>query len=327
MTVALCCPDKFRGSLTAAQAAAAMADGLRATGAEAIELPLADGGEGTLDVLLSAREGRRLRTRVTGPLDAPVDAEWGLLADGTAVIEMARASGLHLTNGRNHPLKAHTRGTGELLREAARHGARRALVTVGGSASTDGGLGAAEALGWSLHGLEVTVACDVTTRFTAAAEIFGPQKGAGPGEIATLTHRLTEYARRHSVPDIPGAGAAGGLAGGLAALGAKLRSGFEAIAEAVGLDAALERADLVVTGEGALDRTSLDGKVVGGVLARTAKPRAVIAGYVEPGLPVDPEVTVRSLIALAGTADRAIAEAGRFVREAAATLAVAEAAA
>src|SRR3954470_18290541 len=119
---ALCCPDKFRGSLSAAEAAAAMAAGLGEAGFATSELPLADGGEGTLDVLLAARKGRRLTTRVTGPLGDPVDADWGLLADGTAVIEMARASGLALV-ARNDPLRADTRGTGELLQAAATHGA------------------------------------------------------------------------------------------------------------------------------------------------------------------------------------------------------------
>src|SRR3954451_3142964 len=119
---ALCCPDKFRGSLIAAQAAAEMGAGLRSNGIHATELPLADGGEGTLDVLLAARKGRRITTRVTGPLGAPVDADWGLLTDGTVIIEMARASGLALVET-NDPLRADTRGTGELLLAAAAHGA------------------------------------------------------------------------------------------------------------------------------------------------------------------------------------------------------------
>ncbi len=224
----LCCPDKFRGSLTAAEAAAEMAAGLRAGGIAATELPLADGGEGTLDVLLA--NGRRLTTRVTGPLGDPVDADWGLLDDGTAVIEMARASGLALVE-RNDPLRADTRGVGELLLAAVAEGATRAIVTLGGSASTDGGLGAAQALGGSLHGLAVVCACDVDTRFVDAARVFGPQKGATPEQVAELTERL----RALEVPDLPGAGAAGGLAGGLAALGATLRSGFDVVAEAVGL--------------------------------------------------------------------------------------------
>jgi glycerate kinase len=314
--VALCCPDKFRGSLTAAQAAAAIAAGLDV---ETVELPLADGGEGTLDVL----GGQRHSARVTGPLGEPVDAEWRLLYDGTAVIEMARASGLALTYGRNDPLRADTRGTGELLLAAAAHGAARAIVTLGGSAGTDGGLGAVEALGWRLP-CEVTVACDVTTPFVDAARVFCPQKGAGPREIATLTARLEELQARYGLGELPGAGAAGGLAGGLAGLGATLRSGFDVIAEAVALDAAIERADVIVTGEGALDHSSLNGKVVGGVLARTPahKTRAVIAGCVAPGLGIDADVTVRSLTVLAGSPERAIAGAGAYVRQAAATLPV-----
>src|SRR3954452_2270947 len=156
---ALCCPDKFRGSLTAAEAAAEMAAGLRSVGIAADELPLADGGEGTLDVLLAAGAGRRLTTRVTGPLGDPVDADWGLLEDGTAVIEMARASGLALVE-RNDPLRADSTGTGELIRAAAEHGATRAIVTLGGSASTDGGLGAVTALAHQLP-IPVICACDV----------------------------------------------------------------------------------------------------------------------------------------------------------------------
>src|SRR3954453_13609354 len=184
MTTALCCPDKFRGSLTAAQAAAEMAAGLRSVGIAATELPLADGGEGTLDVLLAARRGRRLTTRVSGPLGDPVDADWGLLDDGTAVVEMARASGLELV-ATNEPLRADTRGTGELLQAAIAHGATKAIVTLGGSASTDGGLGAVEALNWRLP-IPVTCACDVETRFTDAARIFGAQKGATTRDIKAL---------------------------------------------------------------------------------------------------------------------------------------------
>ena len=271
---AICCPDKFRGSLTAAEAASEMAAGLRASGIAATELPLADGGEGTLDVLLA--NGRRLTTRVTGPLGDPVDADWGLLADGTAVIEMARASGLALVE-RNDPLRADTRGVGELLLAAARHGATRAIVTLGGSASTDGGLGAVEALDGSLP-LEVVCACDVDTRFVDAARVFGPQKGATPDQVAALTSRLRalEASRTRRAPapraDSPAASPRSG---------ATLRSGFDVVAEAVGLREQLEAADLVVTGEGKLDASSLNGKVVGGVLRLTDKPVAVIAGYVD----------------------------------------------
>jgi glycerate kinase len=314
---ALCCPDKFRGSLTAAEAAAAMAAGLRSTGIAAYELPLADGGEGTLDVLLAARGGRRRTTRVTGPLGEPVDAGWGLLPDGTAVIEMALASGLALVGDDNDPLSASTRGTGELLVEAARQGATRAIVCVGGSASTDGGLGALEALGFKLP-LPVTVACDVETRYADAARVFGPQKGATAQDIETLTTRLRALDERLGVGDLPGGGAAGGLAGGLAALGATLRSGFDVVAEAVGLQAQLDRVDLVVTGEGKLDASSLDGKVVGSVLFNARCAKAVIAGYVDVTL--DTAIQVSSLTERAGSPERAMREAAALVRELASEL-------
>jgi glycerate kinase len=227
---------------------------------------------------------------VTGPLGDPVDAEWGVLSTGVAVIEMARASGLALVDGRNDPLRASTRGTGELIAVARGQGFRRMLVTVGGSATTDGGLAAVERLGWSLQGLELTVACDVESAFLDAARIYGPQKGASTAQVALLTRGLERLADQYrtrtgvDVTAISGAGAAGGLAGGLAAIGAQLVPGFEAVAEAVGLEAALEGAHLVVTGEGRLDISSLEGKVVGGVLGWATDlgvpHAAVIAGQV-----------------------------------------------
>ncbi len=285
---AIACPDKFRGSVSAAQAAGAIARGLRRAGFDpVIEIPLADGGEGTLDALLSARGGSRRRIRVTGPLGAPVEAEYGLLPDGTAVVEMARASGLALVE-RKDPLRASSRGTGELIAAARRGGARRILVGVGGSASTDGGLAAVEALGWSLGGIEVTVACDVDTAFLDCARVYGPQKGAGGAEVELLTRRLASVAATYEqrtgvdVTVLEGAGAAGGLAGGLAAIGAQLEPGFEIVAAAAGFDDALDAADMVVTGEGRLDATSFEGKVVGGVLEWAAElgigHRAVICG-------------------------------------------------
>ena len=272
---ALACPDKFRGTLSAAAAAAAIARGLRSAGIEDVtELPLADGGEGTLDVILAARGGARRSTTVTGPLHDPVDAEWAMLGDGTAVIEMARASGQGLVAvERRDPLEASTRGTGELIAAALRAGATRVVVGVGGSAATDGGLAALQALDWSLGGVPVTVACDVRTMFLDAAAVFGPQKGASAAQVGLLTRRLEHVAGLYrdrlgvDVSSWEGSGAAGGLAGGLAAIGATIEPGFDAIAEIVGLETVLLEADLVVTGEGKLDRTSFDGKVVGGVLA------------------------------------------------------------
>ena len=225
----MACPDKFRGTLSAGAASAAIASGLRRAGYDEVtEIPMADGGEGSLETIRDACGGAFRTTRVTGPLGAPVDAEWLVLPDGTAVIEMARASGRALVTGRSDPLGATTRGTGELLAAARAGGTRRAVVCVGGSATTDGGLGAVEALGWSLRGLEVTVACDVTTTFVDAAAVFGPQKGASPAQVDLLARRLAalldDYRQRTGVDlaDLEGAGAAGGLAGGLAALGARL---------------------------------------------------------------------------------------------------------
>jgi glycerate kinase len=329
---AVACPDKFRGTLDAAAAAAAMARGLRTAGFEdVVEVPLADGGEGTLDALLAARGGSRRRASVTGPLGDSVDAEWGRLPDGTAVVEMARASGLALVSGRTDPLRASTRGTGELIAAAARAGARRIIVGVGGSATTDGGLAAAEALGWSLAGLEVVVACDVDTTFTDAAEVYGPQKGASAAQVALLTRRLEQlvdvYRRRTGVDvaDLEGAGAAGGLAGGLAAIGARLEPGFDVVAQAAGLDHALDRAELVVTGEGKLDVTSFAGKVVGGVLEWAADAgvahRAVIVGQAtdaareEAGVLGD--VQVLALTDRVWQAGEAFAKARTLVEEAA----------
>ncbi|HEV2992907.1 MAG TPA: glycerate kinase, partial [Acidimicrobiia bacterium] len=203
----------------------------------------------------------------------------------------ARASGLALVD-RNDPLRASTRGTGELLAAATRGGARRALVGVGGSATTDGGLGAIDALGWSLGSLEVTVACDVKTTFLDAAAQFGPQKGATDAQVALLRRRLerlaAEYERRTGVDvtTLEGGGAAGGLAGGLAAIGARLEPGFDVVATEAGLEERLDGADLVVTGEGKLDASSFAGKVVGGVLDWAADlgvpHRAVIAGQATP---------------------------------------------
>lgn len=271
----LAAPDKFRGTATAHEAAAAIAAGAARAGWHAVELPLADGGEGTLDVLGG---GNRV-TRVCGPLGEPVEAAWRL--DGkTAVIEMARASGLQLAGGRqrNDPEAATTFGTGELIATALRAGARTIVVALGGSATTDGGLGALEALGALVPfdaGVHVRVACDVTTPFVDAAAVFSPQKGATGDQVERLRDRLegliVAYRDRFSVDvaSLPRAGAAGGLAGGLAAAGAELEDGFSLVAELAGLDRTLARVDLAITGEGRLDATSFAGKVVGGVAARS----------------------------------------------------------
>jgi glycerate kinase len=288
----LIAPDKFRGTATAPEAAAALADGAREAGWDPVTMPLADGGEGTLDAL----GGPNRTSTVTGPLGRPVEAAWRL-ADGRAVVEMARASGLQLAGGaeRNDPLAATSRGTGELIAEAIAAGARRVIVGVGGSACTDGGRGAVEALRAlapldGSRGYLVQVAYDVTTRFLDAPRVFGPQKGATPSQVQLLTERLRGLAAEYledlgvDVRDLPGSGAAGGLGGGLAALGAALEPGLGLIAEVVGLRPAIREADLVLTGEGLLDAQSFDGKVVGGVAqaaAEAAVPWCAVVGQAQ----------------------------------------------
>jgi glycerate 2-kinase len=288
-------PDKFRGTATAAQVAASVATAADRAGWTFSEVPMSDGGEGLLDVV----GGEPRSTLVPGPLGAPVEAEWRLLPgrDGqgpTAVLEMAQASGRALLPhpGGDDPVEADTTGVGLLLLAARDAGASRIVVGCGGSATTDGGWGAVRAVGSpeSLSGVELVVACDVTTRFRAAASVFGPQKGASPAQVALLEHRLDHLAdlyRRElgvDVDAIPGAGAAGGLAGGLAALGARIRPGFDLVAEMAGLAALIGRADLAVTGEGHLDPPSFHGKVPGGVLALATGhcPVVCIVGGADP---------------------------------------------
>lgn len=284
-------PDKFRGTAGAGDIAAAVARAARAAGWQCDEVPVADGGEGTLDALGGANRS----TLVTDPLGDPVEASWRLHR-GTAVIESARASGLELVGGAegNDALSASTYGTGELIAAAVELGARRVIVAVGGSATTDGGLGALRALHpvQRLRGLELVVACDVRTRFVDAAEVFGPQKGATPAEVELLRRRLERlaqvYEQDHGIDVNPleGGGAAGGLAGGLAAVGADLVPGFDLVADELGLDERIEGADLVVTGEGFLDEQSFEGKAVGGVVGLAASldvPVLVVAGQVFDG--------------------------------------------
>jgi len=263
-------PDKFRGTASASQAVVALTAGLQALGHEAIACPLADGGEGLLEVL----GGANRVTTVTGPLGDPVQAAWRFVGR-SAVIEMALASGLSLVGGAEHndAVAASTFGTGELLSAALEAGAKKIVVGLGGSATTDGGLGALRALEplHRMRGVELNVACDVGVRFVQAAQLFGPQKGATPSQVKLLERRLERLLQVYEndygvqVGDLVGGGAAGGLAGGLACLGASLLSGFDLVADYLGLDELIESADLVITGEGFLDAESFEGKVVGGV--------------------------------------------------------------
>lgn len=285
-------PDKFRGTASALEVAAAISRAATAVGWRCDPVPMADGGEGTLDAL----GGPNRTTLVTGPLGDLVEAEWRLHRS-VAVIEMARASGIDLVDGPegNDPIAAATHGTGELISAAVDAGARRIIVGVGGSATTDGGLGALRALypPQRLRGIDLVVACDVRTAFLDAAEVFAGQKGASLAQIELLRRRLERLAQVYvedygiDVTGIEGSGAAGGLAGGLAALGAALVPGFDLVAEEVELDAHIADADLVVTGEGFLDEQSFDGKVVGGVAQLAAEagvPVLAVAGEVFDGV-------------------------------------------
>jgi glycerate kinase len=263
--------DKFRGTATAREVSRAIADACWTTDHDCVEMPMADGGEGTLAVLGGANQ----LLRVEGPLGAPVEAPWRFHR-GTAVIEMALASGLQIVGGAeaNDPIAASTIGTGQLIDAALNLGAERIIVCLGGSATTDGGLGAVQAITAParLKRVEFLVACDVDTPFLDAAKVFGAQKGATATHIKFLSTRLAGTAEHYrqrwnvDVTTIAGGGAAGGLAGGLFALGAQLVPGFDLVAEEVGLYDAITSCDAVITGEGRLDDTSFDGKVVGGVI-------------------------------------------------------------
>ena len=326
----LVAPQEFKGSLTAVEAAdcfAAAARTVRPT-AEIDIAPIADGGPGTAQAIVRAARGRTSIARVSGPLGAPVDAHWGRIDDGrTAVIEMAAAAGLTLlTTEQLDPRRASTHGVGELIAHALDAQAERILIGVGGSATNDGGAGAAEALGARilndagrplpaggaalaslaridavaldprLASTEIEVLCDVQNPLIGAdgaSAVYGPQKGADAAAVAELDRALANYAAIVErdlgvrIADLPGGGAAGGLAAGLAAFcGARLVSGFDAVARAIGLAERIAQADLVLTGEGRLDTQSAWGKSVAGVamLAEAAnKPCIAVCGLIEGG--------------------------------------------
>jgi glycerate 2-kinase len=346
-------PDSFKGSIGAAAAAAALAAGWRQIrpADEVVELPLADGGEGTMAVLAAATQaGRWHTTDVSGPGEVRVAATWLELEGNVAVVELAAAAGLPLLT-ELIPLTAHSYGVGELIGHALDAGARRIEVALGGSACTDGGTGALAALGarfLDADGRELPRGGGALTRLAAidmsglrpppaggvscltdvrapllgargAAAVFGPQKGAGPADIAALDAGLAQLASLlGGEPDAPGAGAAGGCGYGLAAAwGARLLPGAAQVAEIAGLPAALVGADLVITGEGQYDATSLGGKVVGAVLAAAATAGvrvAVVAGRVAAPPPAG--VGALGLSALAGSAEAAISEPGRWLEAA-----------
>jgi glycerate kinase len=363
----LVAPDKFRGTLTARQAAEAIETGWRrARPDDVVDLvPMADGGEGTLDALVDAQGGRLVATTATGPLGDPVDAAFGIVetADGlTGVVESARASGLALLGeGRRDPLRTTTRGTGELILAALEAGARRVVVCLGGSATNDGGVGMAAALGirfLDVHGRDVADggaalldlaridgrgqhpavagatflgATDVENPLcgpAGASHVYGPQKGASPDDVFLLDRALAHLAAvvQHdlgiALKDEPGAGAAGGLGFGLLAFcGARLRRGVDVVMEAVDLGDRMEGAALVITGEGSLDTQSLYGKVPAGVI-RLAELHSVPVAVLCGRSEVTPDgVTVRSLVDRVGD-EAALGDARRSLELLASELAL-----
>ena len=267
----LVAPDSFKGTFSAPAVAAAIARGLRAGGREAVELPLGDGGEGTLDALVTSLGGEFRTATVSDPLGRPVEARFGI-AGGRAIVEMAEASGLRLVaEDERDAWSASTRGTGELIAAACEAGPDEVLVCVGGSATTDGGAGAIEALDEAGVLPRLTVVCDVRTPWEDAARVYGPQKGAGPDAVKRLERRMARLAQKapRDPRGVPMTGAAGGLSGGLWAWRrAQLVPGASFVLDAVGFDDEMRAARFVVTGEGRLDEQTLEGKLVAEVATR-----------------------------------------------------------
>jgi glycerate kinase len=269
----LVAPDSFKGTFSATEVAAAIGRGLQKAGRPVDLCPVADGGEGTLDALAAGLGAERHRAAVTDPLDRGIDAEFGLAGE-VALVDTAAASGLSLVaEGERDAFAASTAGTGELIAAAVAAGARTVYLGVGGSATTDGGAGAIEAIerAGGLGDARLVVLCDVRTPFEDAAHVFGPQKGASPGDVKRLTARLNAQARKlaRDPRGVAMTGAAGGLSGGLwAAFGADLVPGAAFVLDQVGFDARMRAARAVITGEGKLDMQSLVGKVVSEVATR-----------------------------------------------------------
>ena len=268
-------PDSFKGTLRATEVAAAVTSGLERAGWPTDRCPIADGGEGTMEVLLTALGGETASAPVHDPLGREIEAPFGLLEDGgTAIVETARASGLGLVGeDERDPIAASTTGTGELILAAVEAGAAVVLVGVGGSATIDGGAGAVGAVrsGGGLRGARLVVLCDVRTPYERAAEVFAPQKGADADAVRRLARRLRDLARRlpRDPRGVAMTGAAGGLAGGLwAAFGAVLEPGAVFVLDALGFDARMRAARAVVTGEGRIDAQTLAGKAAGEVAVR-----------------------------------------------------------
>ena len=272
MAQALVAPDAFKGTFDATTVADTLASGLEEAGWEADRCPVADGGEGTLELLVGALGGRLVAVTASDPLGRAIECQVGHAGD-TAIVEVAQASGLALVRAPERDAwRASTRGTGELIIAAAA-GAGEIFVAAGGSATTDGGRGAIEAIneGGGLGAARLVVLCDVEIAFEDAPRIFGPQKGADQATVARLQERLARFAQTlpRDPRGVPATGAAGGLAGGLwAAFDAELRPGAPAVLDALGVDARMRASQLVVAGEGCIDEQSFGGKVVGELVRR-----------------------------------------------------------
>lgn len=359
MSHILIAPDSFKGSATAVEVARSLAEGwTRVRPDDSITLaPMADGGEGTLDAFELARPGsRRMPVQVTGPDDRPVETHWLLLPDGTGLVELAATSGITLLDPLR-PLTAHTRGFGQAIAAALDHGVRRLLLAIGGSSSTDGGIGALRELGADfldaagdpipdggiglaelaevrVAGLRplppegVVVLSDVTNPLlgdTGAAHVFGPQKGAGVVDVATLDAGLSKLSSfrlligSDGLPGhrLPGTGAAGGVGYGLLVWGARMAAGSRAVGEELGIAAHLEHADLVITGEGRFDSQSLSGKVPWYILTAAqgvGVPTALVAGATVAS--TEQFLMAHSLSVMAGSPAVAIAGPLPFLRTA-----------
>ena len=291
---ALACPASLKGVLAAPAAAAALAEGMRAGGAEAVELPVADGGEGTAEILWLALGGEWREAEVHDAFGRLRSARWLRLPDGTAVVEAAAA--VPLDPARLDPLAASSRGFGELIAAALDSGPTALLLCLGGTATMDAGAGLLEVVG-ELP-VPARVACDVTATLLEAPRLFGPQKGAGPAEIGELERRFAAFEELVLFQHKPGGGAAGGLGAALASLGAELVPGAALVLDTVGFDAS--GYDLVVTGEGRVDATTALGKAPGAVVRRSSGTRCAVFG----GL-VEVEIAGVEMYALSGDPARA----------------------
>lgn len=315
-------PDSFKGTMSSAQICRAVGEEIRTVfpTASLVEIPVADGGEGTVDAFLTAVGGQKIMVKCKGPYMEEMTGFYGMLPDGTAVVEMAAAAGLPLVGENRHADKTTTYGVGELIAHAVTHGAKRVVLGLGGSATNDGGCGCAAALGVkffnakgeafvpvggtlnevvsisaaellpALKNVPVTAMCDIDNPLcgeSGASAVFGPQKGADPDMVKVLDgnlYHMAEIVKRDLGVDVltlPGGGAAGGFgAGAVAFLNANLQMGIETVLDLTDFDTAVKDADLVITGEGKLDSQSLRGKVVIGVARRAKKAGVPVAALV-----------------------------------------------